>query len=188
MINKIREVRRSKGLTLDDVAMRCEPQTTAQTVGRLETGTRELTLSWIDRLSKALDVHSADLLVFDENHHVPLIAHCQETGVESVKEERLNPPIPKAKNGTIAIKMADDMGDYRRDDVLWLISVSDDQYIFQLKKDILINLNDEKFIFGKFVHIDGQTLHILPYGKSQSLLLVEKPKWIAVAEKLFRNL
>ena len=40
MLSRIRDVRRAKGLTLADVAERCKPPTTAQTIGRLETGTR----------------------------------------------------------------------------------------------------------------------------------------------------
>jgi len=40
MITCIREVRNARGLTLLDVAQRCDPPTTAQTIGRLETGTR----------------------------------------------------------------------------------------------------------------------------------------------------
>jgi transcriptional regulator with XRE-family HTH domain len=40
MITRIREVRRARGMTLDDVARRCTPATTPQTIGRLETGTR----------------------------------------------------------------------------------------------------------------------------------------------------
>ncbi|MGE5722614.1 MAG: helix-turn-helix domain-containing protein, partial [Sphingomonadales bacterium] len=40
MITRIREVRRAKGMTLQDVAGRCDPPTTPQTIGRLETGTR----------------------------------------------------------------------------------------------------------------------------------------------------
>ena len=37
MITAIRDVRRAKGLTLEQVANRCDPPTTAQTIGRLET-------------------------------------------------------------------------------------------------------------------------------------------------------
>ena len=36
MINSIRAVRRAKGLTLEEVGQRCDPPTTAQTIGRLE--------------------------------------------------------------------------------------------------------------------------------------------------------
>ena len=42
MINRIRDIRREKKLTLADVGARCKPATTAQTIGRLETGTRQL--------------------------------------------------------------------------------------------------------------------------------------------------
>ncbi|MBX9885807.1 MAG: helix-turn-helix domain-containing protein, partial [Novosphingobium sp.] len=47
MINRIRDIRRQKGLTLADVAARCAPPTTAQTIGRLETGMRSLSLGWM---------------------------------------------------------------------------------------------------------------------------------------------
>ena len=46
MITRIREVRRARGLTLDEVARRCVPSTTAQTIGRLETGTRTVSVGW----------------------------------------------------------------------------------------------------------------------------------------------
>src|SRR5207237_3579822 len=49
MITRIREVRRARGLTLDDVARRCDPRTTAQTIGRLETGTRTVPIGWRNR-------------------------------------------------------------------------------------------------------------------------------------------
>ena len=40
MINRIRDIRREKGMTLADLAEACVPPTTAQTIGRLETGMR----------------------------------------------------------------------------------------------------------------------------------------------------
>ena len=46
MITRIREVRRARGMTLDDVARRCEPPTTAQPIGRLDTGTRTVSVGW----------------------------------------------------------------------------------------------------------------------------------------------
>ena len=60
MINSIRAVRRAKGLTLEEVGARCDPPTTAQTIGRLETGTRTLSLGWMNRIAKALGVDAAD--------------------------------------------------------------------------------------------------------------------------------
>ena len=56
MITAIREVRRAKGMTLDEVAQRCVPPTTAQTIGRLETGTRTVSVGWLNRIANALGV------------------------------------------------------------------------------------------------------------------------------------
>ena len=56
MITRIREVRRAKGMTLDDVARACSPATTPQTIGRLETGTRTVSVGWLNRIAQALGV------------------------------------------------------------------------------------------------------------------------------------
>jgi transcriptional regulator with XRE-family HTH domain len=62
MITRIREVRRAQGLTLLDVAERCAPPTTAQTIGRLETGTRTVSVGWLNRIAAALKVSAGDLV------------------------------------------------------------------------------------------------------------------------------
>ncbi|RYD84310.1 MAG: XRE family transcriptional regulator, partial [Sphingomonadales bacterium] len=56
MINRIRDIRREKGMTLADLAEACVPPTTAQTIGRLETGMRNLSIKWMDRIAGALGV------------------------------------------------------------------------------------------------------------------------------------
>lgn len=55
MINRIRDIRKQKGLTLADVAERCSPPTTAQTIGRLETGMRQLSLGDYDLLPSRIE-------------------------------------------------------------------------------------------------------------------------------------
>jgi len=50
MITRIREVRRARGMTLDEVAQACTPPTTPQTVGRLETGMRTVSVGWLNRI------------------------------------------------------------------------------------------------------------------------------------------
>ena len=62
MITRIREVRRARGMTLDDVARACKPATTPQTIGRLETGTRTVSIGWLNRIAEALGVDAADLV------------------------------------------------------------------------------------------------------------------------------
>ena len=52
MITRIREVRRARKMTLQDVADRCDPPTTPQTIGRLETGTRTVSVGWLNRIAE----------------------------------------------------------------------------------------------------------------------------------------
>ena len=74
MITRIREVRKAKGLTLDDVGQRCDPSTTAQTIGRLETGTRTVSVGWLNRIAKALGVDAADLVDHPERAELEVVA------------------------------------------------------------------------------------------------------------------
>ena len=74
MITAIRQVRRAKGLTLEEVAQRCVPPTTAQTIGRLETGTRTVSVDWLNRIAAALEVAPADLVTLPERTALPVAA------------------------------------------------------------------------------------------------------------------
>ena len=60
---RLREIRKAKGLTLQQVAERVRPTpTTAQTIGRLETGMRTLSIEWVEKIAAALEVDPAELL------------------------------------------------------------------------------------------------------------------------------
>ena len=72
MITAIREVRRARGFTLEQVAARCSPPTTAQTIGRLETGTRTVSVVWLNRIAEALGVEAADLVRLPDQAELPV--------------------------------------------------------------------------------------------------------------------
>ncbi|MBU0669784.1 MAG: helix-turn-helix transcriptional regulator, partial [Alphaproteobacteria bacterium] len=69
MINRIRDIRKQKGWTLADLAEACSPPTTPQTVGRLETGMRNLSLKWMERIAGALGVEPEMLVRSDKSSH-----------------------------------------------------------------------------------------------------------------------
>jgi len=60
MSNKIKEVRLEKGLTLQGLAERVG--TSAPQIDRLERGLRRLTIDWLNRIAKSLDVTPGALL------------------------------------------------------------------------------------------------------------------------------
>ena len=74
MINRIREIRKAKGLTLADLAQACDPPTTAQTIGRLETGTRTLSIKWMERIGNALGVDPQNLVRSNNQERAQVVA------------------------------------------------------------------------------------------------------------------
>ena len=74
MITRIREVRKAKRMTLHEVAAACVPPTTAQTIGRLETGMRTVSVGWINRIAAALGVAAADLITLPDRVDVGVVA------------------------------------------------------------------------------------------------------------------
>jgi len=70
--NRIREIRLTLGLTLDELAARCD--TSNQTISRLELSDRQLTQKWMGVLSVALGVAPGDLLPTTKSDGNPGVA------------------------------------------------------------------------------------------------------------------
>ncbi len=73
MENRLRELRKRQGLTLEQVAQRAH--TTNQQIHRLETGKRRLTHEWMVRVSRALGCHPADLLPDTAPRRVAVVSY-----------------------------------------------------------------------------------------------------------------
>ncbi|MEA3067561.1 MAG: hypothetical protein QOK41_968, partial [Sphingomonadales bacterium] len=118
MITRIREVRRARGLTLDDVARHCDPPTTPQTIGRLETGTRTVSVGWLNRIAKALGVEAQDLVEGGESAELKVAAVLGPGGAMAPKKAAIVVP-PHVGDGQIAVLVGAGIGDYRAGDELW---------------------------------------------------------------------
>src|SRR3546814_1252408 len=95
MITRIREVRKAKGLTLEQVGALCVPPTTAQTIGRLETGTRTVSVNWLNRIARALGVASSELVALPGQNVVPVAALLGPEGARApTRPLSLAPPAP----------------------------------------------------------------------------------------------
>src|SRR5690606_24222511 len=106
------------GLTLADVAVRCSPPTTAQTIGRLETGMRNLSLIWMNRIAAALEVEP-ELLVRAEDEPQPrLIARLGEHGPEalSAPADAILPVSLSGEGRLVVLAVDAGAGEYRAGD------------------------------------------------------------------------
>lgn len=190
MINRIRDIRRQKGMTLADVAARCSPPTTAQTIGRLETGMRNLSLVWMNRIAAALEV-DPELLVRGEEADAPrFIARLTDSGAEPLASPR-DAILPTALGGEgrlVAIEVETSAGEYRAGDQLWLRETGPEGFARLLNLDVLAPRAGGRFTFGRMIDRDGNRIALLPPGPGQRQVVIEKPEWLAVAEMLVRKL
>lgn len=187
MITRIRDVRKARGLTLEEVAARCEPPTTAQTIGRLETGTRTVSVKWLNRIAAALDVQAGDLVDLPQNESVPVVALVGPDGGTAPARTltMVPPPVP---SGAIGIRMTAAIGDYRAGDELWCRSLTPEHFAEALNRDVLVPRPAGRFLFGRMIGRDGAKLLLLPLGPGSRQQVVSDPPWIGLPLRLIRAL
>lgn len=187
MITAIREIRRARGLTLADVAARCVPPTTAQTIGRLETGTRTVSVDWLNRIAAALGVTAADLVKLPDRVDVPVAARLDPSGAHAPLRDAAS-PAPRPEPGMVAVIVTGGIGDYRAGDELWCVPVSPDDFGGALNRDVLVPRAAGRFAFGRLIGRDGARLHLLPPGPGARQQVIPDAPWLAVATRLIRSL
>jgi transcriptional regulator with XRE-family HTH domain len=186
MESRIREVRRAKKLTLADIAARCQPATTAQTIGRLETGMRRLTLPWLNRLAAAMDVEPAELMVTLARADIPVTAVLDAGGADApTRPMSLVPPDPSGTLLGVLVEVS--QGDYRAGDQLWCAKVEPEGYGQLLNRDVLAPLPVGRFAFGRLVSVVGGHIRLLPPSHGARLIEVAGPAWLAPVQTLIRT-
>jgi len=190
MINRIRDVRREKGLTLAQVGERCDPPTTAQTIGRLETGMRNLSLDWMNRIAAALEVEPELLLRSEQRAEPKIVARLTESGAEALSSPRdaVLPTALAGREAVMALSIEASVGEYRADDQVWLREVPLEEHARLINRDVLAPRPGGRFAFGRMIDRDDTRVALLPHGIGQRQVVIEHPAWLAVAEMLVRKL
>ena len=187
MITRIREVRRARGMTLDDVAKQCTPPTTPQTIGRLETGTRTVSVGWLNRIAKALGVDAQDLVERGEAAEIKVAALLGPRGVTAPRRTAIVVP-PRVGDGQLAVIVSTGVGDYRAGDEIWCETLDPVDYGKALNRDVLVPRPAGRFLFGRLINRDDERLQILPLEAGGRQQIVANPQWLAVAARLVRSL
>lgn len=195
MITRIREVRRARGMTLDEVAQACEPPTTPQTIGRLETGTRTVSLGWLNRIADALEVDAADLVESGEGKtELPVAAVVGASGANAPRRTSIVVP-PRPRAGEVAVTMSASIGDYRAGDEVWCETLQPEEFGRALNRDVLVPRPAGRFLFGRLIGREapeqGESsgkLHLLPLGAGMRQQVIANAPWVAMAVRLVRSL
>ncbi len=191
MLTRIREVRKSKRLTLHQVAARCQPPTTAQTIGRLETGMRTVSVGWLNRIAASLGVEPSELVTLPDRVDVPVVAVLNAAGVAAPhKPAVLLPPSPSA--ALVGLRIESAQGDYRAGDALWLEKLAPEDFAQALNRDVLVPRPAGRYAFGRLAATaadgDSARVNLLPLNPGARQIVVTQVPWLAVARTLIRAL
>jgi len=187
MLTCIREVRRARGMTLADVAAACSPPTTAQTIGRLETGTRTVSVGWLNRIGQALGVTAADLVRLPERAELPVAALLDRGGAQAPIRP-MHATAPQPQPGGIAVLVEQGVGDYRAGDTIWCDMLGPDAFQGALNRDVLAPRAAGRFLFGRLIQREQDRLLLVPLASGSRQTVVSNPPWIAVARRVVREL
>lgn len=187
--NRIREIRRQKRITLHELAARIKPKpTTAQTIGRLETGTRTLSLKWLNKIAEVLECDPADLLDASTSHKLPVAGHLKADGaILAVNDESAT--LQASATIPMCLRIDITADDYRAGDTLLLDRFEGADIELKAEgHDCLVEDSGGNLHFGKVIRggkTDRFTLIPIPAGDIKYDIQL---KWAARAISLTRNL
>lgn len=185
MHSRIREIRKAKGLTLQEVADRIG--TTAQTVGRLETGMRTLSIKWVNRIAEALDCDAAELLAIPEGGDLQIIGHAQENGSITVASQgtlRLRFPAEDC----FCVALDDNIGELRKGDVVIFSrrrAISPNRSIGHIA--VVRNEENERPLMGRILATSANSITLSP-GAQGAPIEIPNPGDLAIAILVTRHL
>jgi len=191
-VNRIRDIRKARGLTLADLAAACSPPTTAQTIGRLETGTRQLSLGWMNKIAAALEVPPASLMRAETAAPAQIVAELGAGGPDALTapREALLPSalVPEDGPAPLVLAVTASVGEYRPGDLVWLRQIAPEEAGAAINRDCLVPRPGGRFAFGRLIDRRGTLVGLLPPGAGQKQVVVDNPPWIALAFMLVRAL
>lgn len=107
--NRIREQRKRRGMTMEELGAAVRPEVTLGTIAKLETGQMGLTLDYINEIARVLEVSPFDLIVGDRLQPVRFIPLVGEIAAgnwaEAVEISDEVIPVPEYVGGTRAFAL-----------------------------------------------------------------------------------
>jgi repressor LexA len=153
--NRIRELRKERGLTQEELAARLGEDTSIATVSRLESGSMGLTHSWIDRIAQAMKISPHEIIATPGNQlrMVPVIGHIAAGAwAEAIERpEGWIPALPSVGGpNSFALKPVGDSMDQLADEESYII-VDPDQRELEIGRVYAVRNMEGEATFKRYV-------------------------------------
>lgn len=184
--SRIREIRREKGLTLQQVASKAG--TTAQTIGRLETGMRTLSINWVKRIAEALEADPSELLSLPGGGDISVSGEINRAG-KITRREVGTIALRLAATNPVALRIKENMGQYRVGDTIVFDRKEDSDPSVFAGRECLVTLGDGREVFCRYIFsADNQLATIIPLSDRSDIEEEARIEQAAPAVALFRRL
>lgn len=163
MSTKIRDIRKSRGLTLQALADKVG--TTAQTIQRLETGNMTVSIDWLMRIGHALQLVPAQLLDGPTGPRIPVIGTVRRDGSIGSTLTSTRAPLTLDVPGVdpVAVAVEDRLGPYDSGTMLVASRLARAAHKSADGRDCLVETSDGRLLFRRIVHNRGGASAFVPY-------------------------
>ncbi len=181
MQTRIRQMRKARGLTLQQLAARTN--TTAQTIQRLETGNMTVSIDWLEKLSRALDIHPVDLLEGGARGDIPLLGRIEGNGALHKPASALNEEssfrISIPAIDPVAISVSRTIGPYGKDAILIAERFYGRSMSNALGCDGLAHLASGATLLRRIIRGSGERFTLVPIRCEAETLYDQELEWAA---------
>ncbi len=189
METRIRELRKAKGWTLQQVADLVG--TTAQTVQRLETANMTVSTDWLERFADAFSVRAVDLIRDRQVAGIPVYGRLGRDGVKhgvQAKPDRTEHfSLTTPAQDPVAVRLSDAIGTYRAGSTLIGNRLANANRLEAQGRDALVLSRDGVLFLGRIV-LQDRRLTVVPIANAGPVNFDIDAVWIAPIVMEFRYL
>jgi transcriptional regulator with XRE-family HTH domain len=179
MTTKIRQIRKLRGFTLQNLADRVG--TTPQTIQRLETNKMTVSIEWLERIGLALGQSAASLLTSYAAPGIRLVGDLDASGtVKPIRGQAARIiAVSVPGDDPMAVKIATRFGPHEAGTILIASRLADSRRADADGRDCLIELVGGKLLYRRIVHAKGGTTAYVPYDDQSGVERNLDIAWLA---------
>ncbi|MHA1523558.1 MAG: helix-turn-helix domain-containing protein [Alphaproteobacteria bacterium] len=178
MRTSIRQIRKRRGMTLKELALRVG--TTPQTVQRLETANMTVSTDWLERIAQALDVRPIDLLEGGGSQEISFLGLVDTGGrlVANRADEQYSLDI--AARDPVAVSLTCKLGPYDKGDTLIGSRYFGEDWVRAIDRDCIASLKDGQIWICRIVASDKpNAVTVVPLEQNMSAISGVQLDWAA---------